>query len=328
MDNPRRWPIVAATVVFIALGIGVAWGLRGKFSAKPLVLPAPPPSIPVLVEVPVATNEIPRNDKTNRTERTDEAATAGLTSRVQVAISPAVPLAKDAEGLLEAGRKDKAREQFLSALAANPEDSLRVRIEDQLGLLNVELIRHPWPMPEKQDVVVQEGDSVKAIARKFGTTVDLIVKGNELKRPDVIRPGQHLKVFSGKMEIRVSKARNDLLLTAGGRFFKRYRVGTGRYDKTPVGSFVVTERISEPPWWRDDGRTVPFGDKENILGTRWMAIKATGTTPEIKGYGIHGTWDTNSIGKAESAGCIRLKNEDVEELFELIPIGTPVVIEE
>jgi lipoprotein-anchoring transpeptidase ErfK/SrfK len=282
----------------------------------------------VLVEVPVAAKEIPGNDQTNRTDRTDEVATAGLTSRVQAAISPAVPLAKDAEALLAAGRNDKAREQFLSALAANPEDSLRVRIENQLGTLNVDLVRHPWPMPEKQDVVVQEGDSVKAIARKFGTTVDLIVKGNELKRPDVIRPGQHLKVFSGKMEIRINKARNDLLLTAGGRFFKRYRVGTGRYDKTPVGSFVVTERISEPPWWRDDGRTVPFGDKENILGTRWMAIKATGKTPEIKGYGIHGTWDTNSIGKAESAGCIRLKNEDVEELFELIPIGTPVVIEE
>jgi hypothetical protein len=242
--------------------------------------------------------------------------------------SPSVPLAADANALLAAGKKDKARQQFLAALGASPDEPLRLKIEEVLGPLNVELIRRPWPMVEKQDVVVQEGDSIKALARKFGTTVELIVKGNELKRPDVIRPGQHLKVFSGKMEIKVSKSRNDLLLTSNGAFFKRYGVGTGRYDKTPVGTFVIAERIPEPPWWRDDGRTVPFGDKENILGTRWMAIKATGTTPEIKGYGIHGTWDTNSIGKAESAGCIRLKNEDVEELFEMVPIGTSVVIEE
>ena len=242
-------------------------------------------------------------------------------------LSPA-QLATEGDRLMAAERKDKAREFYLKALATSPSDSVRTQLEEKLGPLNVELISHPWPMAEKQDCVVKEGDSIKAIARACGTTVEMIVKGNELKRPDVIRPGQHLKVFGAKMEIRISKARNDLLLTAGGRFFKRYRVGTGRYDKTPVGTYVVNERIPEPPWWRDDGKVVPFGDKENILGTRWMAIKATGNTPEIKGYGIHGTWDNATIGKAESAGCIRLRNEDIEELFQLVPVGTPVTIEE
>lgn len=243
-------------------------------------------------------------------------------------VIPAVTLSEEADVLLAAGAKDKAREKYMAALDAHPDSSLRAKIEHAVGPLNVELARTPWAMAEKQEVVVQEGDSIKAIARKFGTTVELVVKGNELKRPDVIRPGQHLKVFAGKLELKVSKGRHDLLVTANGRFFKRYNVGTGRYEKTPVGTFVVSERIPEPPWWRDDGRTVPFGDKENILGTRWMAIKATGNTKEIKGYGIHGTWDNASIGKSESAGCIRLKNEDVEEIFELVPVGTPVTIEE
>jgi len=240
----------------------------------------------------------------------------------------AMSLSAEADALLAAGKKDKARDKFLAALEAKPAAPSLGQIEEKLGALNVELIRLPWPMAEKQEVTVQEGDSIKAIARKYGSTVDLIVKGNELKRPDVIRPGQRLRVFAGKMEIRVGKTRHDLLLTAGGRFFKRYGVGTGRYEKTPIGTFVVSERIPEPPWWREDGKIVPFGDKENILGTRWMAIKATGDTKPIKGYGIHGTWDDASIGKSESAGCIRLKNSDVEELFELVPIGTPVVIEE
>jgi lipoprotein-anchoring transpeptidase ErfK/SrfK len=334
MDKPSRWPRVVGLGLVVVLAVGLVVWVRGRHAEvkEAAALPAMPEES---AKLPVEAYEKPNPqtvreaaDPPNSSKAGDshEGRDGGLA--VRQAPAPSVPLAADADALLAAGKKDKARQQYLAALAAFPDEALRMKIEEVLGPLNSELIRRPWPMVEKQDVIVQEGDSIKAIARKFGTTVELIVKGNELKRPDVIRPGQHLKVFSGKMEIKVNKSRNDLLLTSNGAFFKRYGVGTGRYDKTPVGTFVIAERIPEPPWWRDDGRTVSFGDKENILGTRWMAIKATGTTPEIKGYGIHGTWDTNSIGKAESAGCIRLKNEDVEELFELVPIGTSVTIEE
>jgi lipoprotein-anchoring transpeptidase ErfK/SrfK len=237
-------------------------------------------------------------------------------------------LAAEADALLTADKKDSAREKYYDALAAKPEPALLAAIEEKLAKLNVEMIRLPWPMAEKQEYVVQTNDAIKYLARKFGTTVEMIVKGNELKRPDIIRPGQRLKVFAGKMEIVVSKNRHDLLLSANGRFFKRYGVATGRYEKTPVGTYAIVDRIPEPPWHRDDGKVIPFGDKENILGTRWMAIKATGSTPELKGYGIHGTWDNASIGKSESAGCIRLRNEDIEELFEMVPVGTSVVIQE
>jgi hypothetical protein len=43
-----------------------------------------------------------------------------------------------------------------------------------------------------------------------------------------------------------------------------------------------------------------------------------------KGYGIHGTNMPNSIGRAASHGCIRMRNQDVEELFELVQVGDPV----
>lgn len=240
----------------------------------------------------------------------------------------ALQLADEAEALVKSNKLSDAREKWLAALAANPEAQVREQIEKRLGEISLELIRKPWPMPEKVDYVVQAGDSIRAIANKFGTTVEMIVQANELKRPDVINPGKRLRVFGGKMTLEVSKSRNDLLLMANGRFFKRYRVGTGKYDRTPLGTFVVGERIKEPVWWRDDGKTVPFGDKENILGTRWMSLKATGTTAAVTGYGIHGTWEAESIGKAESAGCIRMRNEDVEELFELVPLGTAVTIGE
>lgn len=338
MDTPRRWPLWAGVGIVMLLVATLVWQRLHKEVATPAEsgiadqLAEDPVSPPVGEQA--GTQSVKVGNETGVTTNGGGAVTGAVppAAVAPVAAAPsgpdAVMLSRDADALLAEGRKDKAREQYLSALAANPEPALRSRIETSLGALNVELISHPWPMSEKQDLVVQEGDSIKALARKAGTTVEMIVKGNQLKRPDIIRPGQHLKVFTGKMGITVSKTRNDLLLTANDRFFKRYRVGTGRYDKTPVGSFEITERIPEPPWWREDGRTIPFGDKENILGTRWMAIKATGTTREIKGYGLHGTWDTNTIGKAESAGCIRLVNSDIEELFEMVPVGTAVIIEE
>ena len=262
-------------------------------------------------------------------------AVAVVTSAVLPAVTGAVvqaaspkALAAEADALLAAGKRADAREKFLSALDAAPDDALRAAVEGKLGKLNIELVRLPWPMPEKSTCTVQIGDSIRSIAQKAGTTVDLIVESNELKRPDIIKPGDRLRVFGGKLAVTVSKGRKDLLVTCNGKFFKRYLVGTGKYDKTPAGTFTVADRIKDPVWWRSDGKTIPFGDKENILGTRWLALKATGETAAVKGYGIHGTWDNDSIGKAESAGCVRLRNEDVEELFLLVPIGTPVTIEE
>jgi len=48
----------------------------------------------------------------------------------------------------------------------------------------------------------------------------------------------------------------------------------------------------------------------------------------VRGYGIHGTWEPETIGKAASAGCIRLLNSEIEELFNLVPLGTEVTIAE
>lgn len=220
-----------------------------------------------------------------------------------------------------------ARTKYLEVLKQSDNFKVRSEVEQRLARVNVELVMTPTAMPEKVDYVVKTGDSVDKIAKKFGATVELIQKSNHISNPNLIKGGDRLRVFTGKFAIRVSKGRNDLLLYMNDEFFKRYRVGTGKYDKTPGGTFIITEKIKEPVWWRPDGKELPYGDKENILGTRWMTLRATGDTPDIRGYGIHGTWDEKTVGKSESAGCIRLTNSDVEELFTLVPIGTAVVIE-
>ncbi len=218
----------------------------------------------------------------------------------------------------------EARDKALGILDASSNAIARTGAEQLLGEVNVVLVTTPRAMPEKTDYAVQPGDSLALLAKKFNTTVDLIQRGNNLQG-SVIRAGDRLRIFSGKYEIRVSKTKNDLVLLVNDRFFKRYAVGTGQYGKTPVGSFLIKDKIPNPPWWRSDGKQIPFGDTNNVLGTRWMGLKYADDTP-LAGYGIHGTWEPDTIGKQASAGCIRLLNSDVEELFALVPEGTPVTI--
>ncbi len=232
------------------------------------------------------------------------------------------------EELERADRLDEAREVILAFMEQHAQGADLSLLEEKAGALAARLVFHPYPMPEKREVIVGPGDSLDRIARRFGTTAELTATNNRIANPHLIKQGDRLRVLNGEFKVVVNKSRNDLLVTLNGRFFKRYRVGTGKFGRTPVGTFVISDRIAEPAWWRPDGKVIPYGDPENILGTRWLALKPTGDTPPVSGYGIHGTWEEDTIGKAESAGCIRLRNRDVEELFFLLPIGTVVVIEE
>lgn len=84
---------------------------------------------------------------------------------------------------------------------------------------------------------------------------------------------------------------------------------------SPTGAFAIVQRIPDPTWYTK-GKIVPPG-KANPLGTRWLGLSK-------KGYGIHGTNRPASIGRNASHGCIRMRNQDVEELFEMVSVGVAV----
>lgn len=205
---------------------------------------------------------------------------------------------------------------LLQPLAASSDTSDKVL--DLLGEIDTKILFTASPAPEKVDYTIIAGDSLGKLAQKFRTTMELIKKSNNLTR-DMIRVGDRLRIYQGHFAVSVNKTANELRLTDSDKFFKRYHVGTGEYSKTPVGEFKITSRVANPPWWRSDGKTIPFGDPANILGTHWLGIN-------VPGYGIHGTWETNSIGKQATAGCIRLLNDDVAELYTILPVETAVVI--
>jgi len=229
----------------------------------------------------------------------------------------------DARSAIEAGQLADAQ-ILLYTITANDPDPEAIKL---LGEVNMKLLKSPLMMPGKEYYVIQSGDYLQKIAKKYNTTVALLKTMNGLET-DTIRLGDRMLVFNSNFSIHVSKNRNALDLMIGGALFKRYPVGTGEFGKTPAVEFTLVDKIVEPPWWRpSDNRQLEYGDPENVLGTRWMAIKST-EHPELTGFGIHGTWERDSIGKQSSAGCIRMLNEDVEELFDLVPRKTSVTISE
>ncbi|MGE5554238.1 MAG: L,D-transpeptidase family protein [Betaproteobacteria bacterium] len=108
-----------------------------------------------------------------------------------------------------------------------------------------------------------------------------------------------------------------LSLRLGEVLVRRYPVAVGRpQTPSPLGRYRITVKVVNPTWYPRRRPPVPPGP-QNPVGTRWLGLNA----PNL---GIHGTNAPDSIGQAVSGGCIRMRNEDVEELFALVEVGTPV----
>lgn len=233
-----------------------------------------------------------------------------------------------AKGLESSGNIQGAIEAYKIALkTSNLPEKLRDDIENQLGYLNIKYLLSSAPGQGKGIYKIKHGDYLERIARQTGTTVELLEKMNNIQDPRRIRPGMHIAFPTGKFEVFISRTTLTLTVIYDGEFFKKYRLAIGMPEKpTPTGTFVITEdKQKEPVWWKDN-QPIPYGHPDNLLGTRWMAFKATSGTPDVQGYGIHGTWDEASIGKRITSGCVRLTNRDVEELYMLLPVGTRIVI--
>jgi lipoprotein-anchoring transpeptidase ErfK/SrfK len=116
----------------------------------------------------------------------------------------------------------------------------------------------------------------------------------------------------------VSLRDRRLALVEEGVVKKVYRVAVGREDSpSPTGTFTIVDRVENPTYYHT-GEVIPPGP-QNPVGTRWMGLNR-------KGYGIHGTNEPRSVGRAVSHGCIRMRQGDLEELFAQVRSGDEVEI--
>ena len=155
--------------------------------------------------------------------------------------------------------------------------------------------------------VIRRGDTIRSIAAAFEVEQREILTANPGIVPGNLQIGQVicLPVAPSPIEIIVNISAKRLTVYRNGRVFRQYVVATGKEETpTPTGVFTVINKQVDPGG--------PYG-------TRWLGLS-------LRGYGIHGTNDPSSIGKSASNGCVRMFNEDVEELFSLTPVGTVVRI--
>lgn len=158
---------------------------------------------------------------------------------------------------------------------------------------------------------VKPGETLTQISRDYRTSLSSIIEANPGIQPDTLYVGQQI-IIPGfpdsetiPYRIEISTENRWLRLYRNNFLQKQYPIAVGRMlHETPVGSFIIINKDPNPGG--------PFG-------TMWMSLSK-------EHYGIHGTNDSSSIGHAVSHGCIRMQNQDVEELASIVPIGTEVVI--
>ncbi|MBI4226716.1 MAG: L,D-transpeptidase family protein [Candidatus Omnitrophica bacterium] len=240
-------------------------------------------------------------------------------SRVAPA-DPGLASAAAIEQAIAQGRWVEARRLSQQCLQEHPDSSAAAQIQQRLGDINVHLLQHPASesgAPFYAPYIVQLGDTLGRIARQHKTTVELLQQANRLTG-DKILVGRTLKVPAVSFSVVVDKSQNLLTLKANEEVVKTYAVSTGKEDQTPVGTFTIVNKLVDPPWYTAQG-VIPAGSPENILGSRWLGFSKPS-------YGIHGTTDPSTIGQSVTAGCVRMRNAEVEELYAFLPLGADVTI--
>lgn len=176
----------------------------------------------------------------------------------------------------------------------------------------------PAPDPHSIFYVVRPGDKLAVIAHRNHVTPELLERINGIEKRK-LRPGEKIKIPTYRLHLVVDKADNRLTLKGDEEILKIYTVSTGADNSTPTGTFKIIDKLKNPTWYKSDGEVIPYGSPEHLLGTRWMGLN-------VKGRGIHGTTEPGLLGRQVSHGCIRMRNKEVEELFDMLPRGTEVTI--
>ena len=221
----------------------------------------------------------------------------------------------DITALIEQGRDAEAYQKLSDAYFQFP--SQRPQFQPRLD----EVAERIYFSPQTQiqpPYEIQAGDQLRKIASKYHLSWQYLSRLNQVDAKK-IRPGKMLKVFQGPFKARVDLSDFELTVLLNGQYVKRYAVGIGKLNTTPIGEFAVREKLENPTYFGPNGNVLAPDDPQNPLGERWIDIGNS--------FGIHGTIDPNSISKSESAGCIRMRNEDVAEVYDLLTVGSTVRIQ-
>ncbi len=221
----------------------------------------------------------------------------------------------EVDALLKAGETLKAHKQLSKLYWSEPASRpfFQQRIEATAQVIFEQAEPHFVPA-----YTIQPGDQLRKIASEHKLSWEYLARLNRID-PRRLQAGKKLKVIRGPFSAHVSLSRFELTVHLQSYFVKKYSVGIGKDRSSPQGKLAVLEKIADPQYTDPVGRVIEGKDPRNPLGPRWLDLGNS--------YGIHGTIEPESIGKAASRGCIRLQNDDAIEVYDFLVKGSEVVIE-
>jgi lipoprotein-anchoring transpeptidase ErfK/SrfK len=190
--------------------------------------------------------------------------------------------------------------------------------------------------PTEAELVAVQGQTGIAVDEaQLRSRIESAVQSPDPKQRTVALPVETVEPEVTKEELAaqyptyltVNRSSFELTLWKDLEPSKTYTVAIGAVGfDTPAGVYNIANKAVDPAWsvpdsdWAGDlaGTVVPGGSPENPLKARWMGI--------YDGAGIHGTDDVGSLGTAASHGCVRMAVPDVIELYDQVPVGTPIYI--
>jgi lipoprotein-anchoring transpeptidase ErfK/SrfK len=246
----------------------------------------------------------------------------------------------DGKAQVDAGQLIAGRTILNEALTSGQfTDADAQAAKDLMSQVNDVLIFSPRRFPEdpyQTSYQIQAGDRPIRFSGQFSSTWEFIGRVNGIKDARRLRQGQTLKIIKGPFHAVVSKTtfQMDMYLGSPGEkgslYVRSFPVGLGRSGSTPTGTWMLQPqgKLKNPKWWgTGDEPMKEADDPQNPLGEFWMGLVGTdGDALGKEGFGIHGTIDPDSIGKEMSHGCIRLVNDNVERVYEMLIDGKSTVI--
>ncbi|MCG3126853.1 MAG: hypothetical protein CHACPFDD_01708 [Phycisphaerae bacterium] len=229
----------------------------------------------------------------------------------------------------EAGDVIRARHELNALLprASAPADARRVR--ELLARIADETVFSAKVQsgdPLVESYAIKPGDLLIKIAKKYDVPHELLMSINGIKDASRLGAGRTIKVVKGPFHAKISKSAFRLDLYLGELYVRSYPVGIGGDNPTPEGEWKVKVKLANPTYFppaSDKNRKIiPANDPKNPLGEHWIGLEGvSGSAIGQDGFGIHGTIEPDSIGRAVSKGCIRMLNPDVAFVYSALQAG-------
>lgn len=223
------------------------------------------------------------------------------------------------EQQLQAGQLAEAHlalTQFYGDPSLTPDE--RIRLSDLLSQLAGTVIysqQHLLAAPYQ----AVAGDTLEQVATMCNVPWQLLAKINGLPDNGPLQPGQELKIVKGPFHAIVDLQERQLVLFLNGeRYAGRFPIAIGtEHPPAPGQHYVVKNKLVNPTYYGAD-RVLTPEDPQNPLGTRKIELDQQ--------LSIHGTNDPAGLDRDDPRGCIRLSARDVEDLYDILTVGSEISV--